>query len=73
MIQQADAHALPAGNNRTHLHVRNSFTGTLMGARGCLAARGSCRVSGMAEAPETFLAAHVSAGYDRQSHDRARA
>lgn len=32
MIQQADSHALHAGNNSTHIPVRNSFTGTLMGA-----------------------------------------
>lgn len=31
-IRQADSHALHAGNNNPHIHVRNSFTGTLMGA-----------------------------------------
>jgi hypothetical protein len=32
MIQQADSHALHAGNSSTHIPVRNSFAGTLMGA-----------------------------------------
>lgn len=31
-IQQGDSHALHAGSSNIHIHVRNSFTRTLMGA-----------------------------------------